>query len=145
MHAVPKRAISVARRFGLGRGVAALELRAAPIVWARTRLGGHVTVWAHAETLLEAVVHVTDVSKNQYTLLDRASRNFLGWFDTLAEAEETRDRFVAAAPEAAADLEIWDDRSGIQIELEADKQRPGATPQLLTRDPRADRAFSSSD
>jgi len=64
------------------------------------------------------------MSKNKYTLLDRASRNFLGWFDTLAEAEETRDRFVAAAPQAADDLEIWDDHKGVQIELGTDKRRP---------------------
>ena len=60
MHRTPKRAISMARRFGLGRGIAALELRTAPIVWAGTRLGGHITVWAPAETLLDAVVQCDD-------------------------------------------------------------------------------------
>lgn len=68
--------------------------------------------------------NVTSMSKNQYTLLDRASRNFLGWFDTLAEAEETRARFVAAAPEAADDLEIWDDRKGVRIEIDPETLRP---------------------
>jgi len=37
------------------------------------------------------------MSKNQYTLFDRASGNWLDWFDTLAEAEEARARWVAAA------------------------------------------------
>ena len=47
------------------------------------------------------------MSKNQYTLFDRASGNWLDWFDTLDEAKEARARWVAAAPEAAEDLEIW--------------------------------------
>ena len=64
------------------------------------------------------------MSKNQYTLLDRASRNFLGWFDTLAEAEETRARFVEAAPQAADDLEIWDEDEGIRIEVDPETLRP---------------------
>ena len=56
MHASHRRAISIARRFGHGRGVATLELRAVPIVWARTGASGHVTVWAPPELLLGAVV-----------------------------------------------------------------------------------------
>jgi hypothetical protein len=32
------------------------------------------------------------MARNQYTLLDRASRNFLDWFDTLEEAKEGRAR-----------------------------------------------------
>ena len=64
------------------------------------------------------------MSKNQYTLLDRASRNFLGWFDTLDEAEETLARFLAAAPEAAADLEIWDDKKGVRIEIDPETLLP---------------------
>ena len=58
------------------------------------------------------------MSKNRYTLFDRASGNFLDWFDTLAEAEETLARFLAAAPQAAADLEIWDDDEGIRIDVD---------------------------
>ena len=68
--------------------------------------------------------NVTSMSKNQYTLLDRASRNFLGWFDTLAEAEETRARFVEAAPQAADDLEIRDEDEGIRIEVDPETLRP---------------------
>ena len=51
-----RRAISIVRRFGHGRGVATLELRTVPIVWARTGASGHVTVWAPPELLLGAVV-----------------------------------------------------------------------------------------
>jgi hypothetical protein len=64
------------------------------------------------------------MSKNQFTLFDRASGNWLGWFDTLAEAEETRARFVAAAPQAADDLEIWDDKKGVRIELDSETRYP---------------------
>ena len=64
------------------------------------------------------------MSKNQYTLLDRASRNFLDWFDTLDEAKEARARWVAAAPEAADDLEIWDDKKGMRIDLDAETSHP---------------------
>lgn len=64
------------------------------------------------------------MSRNQYTLLDRASRNFLDWFDTLEEAKVVRARWVAAAPGAAPELEIWDDRKGVQIELDPDGLHP---------------------
>lgn len=56
MHTSRRRAISIARRFGHGRGVATLELRSVPIAWARTGTRGHVTVWAPPELLLGAVV-----------------------------------------------------------------------------------------
>jgi hypothetical protein len=64
------------------------------------------------------------MSKNQYTLFDRASGNWLDWLDTLAEAEEARARWVAAAPQAADDLEIWDDKKGVRIELDPETLRP---------------------
>lgn len=64
------------------------------------------------------------MSKNQFTLLDRASRNFLDWFDTLEEAKEGRARWVAAAPEAADDLEIWDYEKGIRFEVDPGTRRP---------------------
>ena len=64
------------------------------------------------------------MSKNQYTLFDRASGNWLDWFDTLEDAREARARWVAAAPEAAKDLEIWDDRKGVQIELDPGRIHP---------------------
>jgi len=50
--------------------------------------------------------------------------NQLGEFDTLAEAKETRARFLAHAPEAAADLEIWDDDEDERIELDPETLRP---------------------
>ena len=56
MHASVGRAVRIARRFSHGRGVARLELRTAPIVWAGTGASGHVTVWAPPEPLLRAVV-----------------------------------------------------------------------------------------
>ena len=58
------------------------------------------------------------MSSGRYILLDQLSRNQLGEFDTLAEAEETLARFLAAAPQAAADLEIWDDDEGIRIDVD---------------------------
>ena len=56
MHTSRRRAIAVARRFDLGRGVASLELRAAAITWTRTGGSAHVTVWAPLELLLRAVL-----------------------------------------------------------------------------------------
>jgi hypothetical protein len=56
MHTTQSRAVAVARRFDLGRAVATLELRTAPIVWARTGASGHVTLWGPPELLLGAVV-----------------------------------------------------------------------------------------
>lgn len=56
MHTTRERAIAVARRFGHGHGIAALELRSTRSVWARTGARGHVTAWAPPGLLLEAVV-----------------------------------------------------------------------------------------
>ena len=56
MYTSRRRAIVVARRFDLGRGVASLELRAAAIAWTRTGGPAHVTVWAPPELLFRAVV-----------------------------------------------------------------------------------------
>lgn len=64
------------------------------------------------------------MSEGRYILFDRASRNQLGEFDTRPEAEETLARFVAAAPEAAHDLEIWDDDKGTILEVDPVKLRP---------------------
>ena len=60
MHTSRERAVAVARRYQLGHGVAALELRAAPMVWARTGVRGHVTVWAPPELLRQAVVQCVE-------------------------------------------------------------------------------------
>jgi hypothetical protein len=64
------------------------------------------------------------MSEHRYTLFHRPSGNWLDWFGTLAEAVEARNRWVAAAPEAARGLEIWDDEKGVQIELDPDELRP---------------------
>lgn len=56
VHTSHRRAIATARRYGLGRGVSALDLRVDPIAWARTGAQGHVTVWAPPELLLRSVV-----------------------------------------------------------------------------------------
>jgi len=64
------------------------------------------------------------MSKNQYTLFHRPSGNWLDWFDTLEEAIEARARWVASAPEAAPELEIWDDKNGARIDLDAETSHP---------------------
>ena len=40
-------------------------------------------------------------------LLDRASRNILGEFESLADATSDRREWVSAEPHAAGSLEIW--------------------------------------
>ena len=67
---------------------------------------------------------MTSMIEGRYILFDRASRNQLGEFDTLPEAEETLARFVAAAPEAVLDLEIWDDDKGVILEVDPATLRP---------------------
>lgn len=64
------------------------------------------------------------MSSGRYILLDRASRNQLGEFDTISEAEETLARFLEHAPEAVDDLEIWDDDEGVRVELDPGTLRP---------------------
>ncbi len=64
------------------------------------------------------------MSEGRYIVFDRASRNQLGEFDTRAEAEETLARFLAHAPEAVDDLEIWDDDEGIILDVDPATLRP---------------------
>ena len=60
------------------------------------------------------------MTKYRYTLLDRASRNFLGWFATLAEAEEALARFLAPLQT------LWTiSRSGTTTRACASKSIPG--------------------
>ena len=47
------------------------------------------------------------MSDEQFILLDRASRNILGRFESLADAQADRLEWVGPAPEAAESLEIW--------------------------------------
>lgn len=58
------------------------------------------------------------MTSGRYILFDRASRNQLGEFDTLPEAHEALARFVAAGPQAADDLEIWDDDEGVVLDVD---------------------------
>jgi hypothetical protein len=64
------------------------------------------------------------MTRFRYTLFDQASRNELGHFDTLAEAEEALTRFLAHAPEAADDLQIWDEDEDVRVEVDPAKLRP---------------------
>ncbi len=50
------RAVALARRFGLGRGVAVLDLEDEAILWVASGWRDHITVWAPAGVLLERVV-----------------------------------------------------------------------------------------
>ena len=63
------------------------------------------------------------MSEQPYLLLDRASRNFLGEFETFEEAEETLLRYVAACPDAAPDLELWNE-DGTRLFIDPEKLRP---------------------
>lgn len=61
MYDSKERALEVARRFTLGHGVTTVELRSSSAVWAATgRRRPHLTVWAPAELLLDAVVQCVE-------------------------------------------------------------------------------------
>ncbi len=62
-------------------------------------------------------------AEGRFILLDQASMNQLGEFDTFAEAEETLLRFVAADARAVDSLEIWDDGLATRIAVDPDKLR----------------------
>lgn len=47
------------------------------------------------------------MSDELFILLDRASRNILGEFESLEDAQAERLEYVSAAPDAAESLEIW--------------------------------------
>ena len=51
------------------------------------------------------------MGEKPYVLLDRASRNFVGEFETFEEAETALLRFVKAEPDTADDLELWHEES----------------------------------
>jgi hypothetical protein len=67
------------------------------------------------------------MSEGRYLLLDQASMNQLGEFDTFSEAEETLLRFVAADSRAADSLEIWDDDRNERLPVDPDKLQRAAT------------------
>jgi hypothetical protein len=62
------------------------------------------------------------MNEPEYILLDRATRNQLGEFDTFEKAEETFFRYVSAAPSAAEHLEIWHEDDG-RLEVDPEKIR----------------------
>jgi len=62
-------------------------------------------------------------AEGRYLLLDQASMNQLGEFDTFVEAEKTLLRFVAADARAADSLEIWDDELDVRMTVDPDKLR----------------------
>lgn len=62
-------------------------------------------------------------TEGRYILLDQASMNELGEFDTFPEAEETLLRFVRADARAAESLEIWDDDLAVRIPVDPAKLR----------------------
>ena len=124
MHTTHERAMAVARRYRRGNAVAALDLRNAPIVWARSGGRGHVTVWAPPEPSSEPWFNVTSMTSGRYIVLDQLSRNQLGEFDTLAKAEEALRRFLAHAPDAAEHLEVWDDDEDARVEIDPETLRP---------------------
>ena len=47
------------------------------------------------------------MTDDPFILLDRASRNILGEFESLEDAQTDRLDWVGPAPEAAESLEIW--------------------------------------
>lgn len=66
------------------------------------------------------------MSEGRYLLLDEASMNQLGEYDTFSEAEETLLRFVAADSCAAESLEIWGDNSDERLPVDPEKLRRAA-------------------
>jgi hypothetical protein len=56
MHTSKTRSARIARTYGVGAAIAALDVRHLSVVWARTGGRDHITVWAPAEVLLGCVV-----------------------------------------------------------------------------------------
>ena len=63
------------------------------------------------------------MTSGRYIVHDQLSRNQLGEFDTLEEAEEALRRFLAHAPNAEH-LEIWDDNDDVRVEIDPETLRP---------------------
>ena len=53
-----------------------------------------------------------------YVLLDRATANFLGEWDTYEAAEETYLEYIRADPEAIERLELWHEDERIHVDPE---------------------------
>ncbi len=61
------------------------------------------------------------MNKQRFIVLDQLTRNQLGEFATVSEAEACFLRFVKAAPSAASHLEIWDDEEDRRLDIDPDK------------------------
>lgn len=56
MHTSKSRSRRIARTYGVGAGIARIDLRHPSVVWARTGGNEHITVWAPADVLLSRVL-----------------------------------------------------------------------------------------
>ncbi len=63
------------------------------------------------------------MNKQRFIVLDQLTRNQLGEFATVDEAEACFLRFVKAAPGAASHIEIWDDDEDRRLDVDPDKIR----------------------
>jgi hypothetical protein len=63
------------------------------------------------------------MNEHRFIVLDQLSRNQLGEFATLTEAEACFLRFVDADATAVEHLEIWDDDEDIRLDAEPDRIR----------------------
>jgi hypothetical protein len=66
------------------------------------------------------------MAEEPFILLDRASRNILGEFDALEDAQAERREYIEAAPDAAASLEIWHGDVQVPIDPESLTTAPAA-------------------
>ena len=61
------------------------------------------------------------MNEYRYIVLDQITRNQLGEYPTVDEAEACFLRFVKAAPSAAEHLEIWDDDKDKRLDIDPRK------------------------
>ena len=66
------------------------------------------------------------MSDEHFIILDRASRNILGEFESLADAQADRLEWVGPAPEAAESLEIWHGDVRVPVDTESLHTSPAA-------------------
>ena len=60
----------------------------------------------------------------RFVVLDQITRNQLGEFATVEEAEACLLRFIEADPSAVEHLEIWDDELDVRLEVDPATLRP---------------------
>lgn len=61
------------------------------------------------------------MNRYRFVVFDQLTRNQLGEFPTVDEAEECLLRFVKAESSAAEHLEIWDDDEDIRLDVDPRK------------------------